>query len=206
MGLTLISSENPAIAVWQIVEDEDFFWKFLQLSTEDVLKIKDIKLQQVRLQKLACRAALAHLLGNSEINITYSETGQPQINGGYISFSHTKDTAAVALANIPVGIDLEELSPRISRLYPRFMSQEEIAACDLNNLQELYYYWCAKEAMYKWFAAKNLDFIEDLKVYRSENKGVIKNKYELQLTSFNIEDKIVVLCRYATARKIYLPK
>jgi phosphopantetheinyl transferase len=183
-----------SVAVWQIAETEEFFWNSLRLFSEDEAKIKSIKLQQVRLQKLACRAALAELLGTNEIGITYTETGQPQLKGHYISFSHTKNCAAVALANIPVGIDMEELSPRILPLYPRFMSQREITDCDIHNLQELYYYWCAKEAMYKWFAKKNLDFIEDLYVNRNENKGIICKKHELQLMDFYIDNQLCLVC------------
>jgi phosphopantetheinyl transferase len=187
-------SPDISIAVWRIAEGEEYFWSSLRLFAEDEVKIRGIKLQQVRLQKLACRAALAELLGSSEIGITYSENGQPLLKEHHISFSHTKTTVAVALSNIPTGIDIEELSPRILLLYSRFMSREEIADCNLNNLQELYYYWCAKEAMYKWFAEKKLDFTEDLKVYKNDNKGIVCNKYELQLTSFNIENKLIILC------------
>ncbi|MCL1850783.1 MAG: 4'-phosphopantetheinyl transferase superfamily protein [Bacteroidetes bacterium] len=187
-------SPDISIAVWQIAENEEYFWSSLRLLAEDEAKIRAIKLQRVRLQKLACRAALAELLGNPEIGITYSENGQPLLKKHHISFAHTKTTVAVALSNIPTGIDIEELSPRILPLYSRFMSGEEIADCNLNNLQELYYYWCAKEAMYKWFAEKNLDFTEDLKVYKNDNKGIVCNKYELQLTSFNIENKLIILC------------
>jgi phosphopantetheinyl transferase len=187
-------SQNIHIAVWQIVENEEFFWDFLRLHANDEAKIRSIKLESVRLQKLACRAALAKLLGTNEIEITYSETGQPQIKGHYISFSHTKNTVAVALADIPVGIDIEELSPRILRLYSRFMSEEEMSACDLNNLQDLYYYWCAKEAMYKWFAEKNLDFIEDLQVFKNENRGVVCKKSTLQLTKYLLGSQLMVVC------------
>ena len=187
-------SKNISIAIWQIDELEEFFWNILHLLPEDEIKIKNVKLQQVRLQKLACRAALAHLLGNNEIGITYSETGQPQLKEHHISFSHTKNTVAVALANIPVGIDIEELNPRILKLYPRFMNSQEIANCDINNLQDLYYYWCAKEAMYKWFAKKNLDFIEDLEVSKNKKKGVVCNKYELKLIDFLFGNQLVILC------------
>ena len=187
-------SESISIAVWQIAETEDCLLNALQLCPEDKANLGSIKLPQVRLQKLACRAALAELLGSNEIGITYTETGQPQIKGHHISFSHTKNTVAVALANTPIGIDIEELTPRILRLYHRFMSREEIDACDLNNLQELYYYWCAKEAMYKWFAEKNLDFIEDLQVFKNENKGVVCKKHTVQLTTFNINNNLIILC------------
>ena len=187
-------SQTVSVAIWQIAETEEYFLDSLRLFPEDESQIKNIKLQKVRLQKLACRAALAELLGSNEIGITYTETGQPQLKEHYISFSHTENTVAVALAKIPVGIDIEGLSPRILPLYPRFMSQQEIATCDTNNLKDLYYFWCAKEAMYKWFALRNLDFIEDLQVIRNENKGIVCNEYMLQLTDFNIANKLIVVC------------
>jgi phosphopantetheinyl transferase len=164
------------------------------LYADDELKIKKIKLQHVRLQKLACRAVLAKILGSNKIKITYSKTGHPQIKEHCISFSHTKNTVAVALANIPVGIDIEELSPRILPLYSRFMSKEEINECDINHLQELYYFWCAKEAMYKWVATKKLDFIEDLRVYKNEDKGIILKNQIVQLATFQFDNKFVVVC------------
>ena len=187
-------SQYISIVVWQITETEEYFYNLLHLFSEDLAQIRNIKLQNVRLQKLACRAALAELIGSNEINIAYTETGQPQIKKHCISFSHTKNTVAVALANVPIGIDIEELSPRILKLYPRFMSQKEIADCDTNNVQELYYYWCAKEAMYKWFATKNLDFIEDLQVYKNENNGVVCKQHKCKLQSFHIDNKLIVLC------------
>jgi phosphopantetheinyl transferase len=187
-------SQNISVAVWQISENEDFFKNSLHLFSEDEAQIKSIKLQKVRLQKWACRAALAELLGSKEIGITYTETGQPQTKAHYISFSHAKTAVAVALADIPVGIDIEELSPRILSLYPRFMSREEIAACNVHNLKELYSYWCAKEAMYKWFSKKNLDFIEDLQVDTLNKQGVICKEHTLRLFDFTIDNQIVVVC------------
>ena len=74
------------------------------------------------------------------------------------------------------------------------MSQQEIADCDVNNLQDLYYYWCAKEAMYKWVAEKKLDFIIDLEVYKNKNTGVICTKHELKLIDFLFGNLLVILC------------
>ena len=182
-------SQTVSVAVWQITETEDCLFNSLQLLPKDKAALSSIKLPKVRLQKLACRAALAELLGSNEIGITYTETGQPQLKEHHISFSHTENMVAVALAKIPVGIDIEKLSPRILPLYPRFMSPQEIATCDTNNLKDLYYFWCAKEAMYKWFAEKNLDFIEDLHVDKSKNMGVICKKHMLQLADIYIDNQ-----------------
>jgi phosphopantetheinyl transferase len=188
-------TKKVSVAVWQIAETEEFFLNSLKLSQEDETHIKKCQLQKVRLQKLACRAALAELLGTNKIDITYSETGQPQLKDDYISFSHTKTSVAVALSKISsIGIDIEKLTPRILPLYPRFMSQKEIENCDVNNLKDLYYYWCAKEAMYKWFATKNLDFIEDLQVHKNEKKGVIGKKHTVQFVDFCVDNQRVVVC------------
>ena len=185
--------QNVSIAVWQIAETEEFFYHSLLLLPEDEMKIRNIKLQKVRLQKLACRAALAHLLGDNKVEIIYSETGQPLLKNHYISFSHTTTSSAVALSTIPVGIDMEELTPRILKLYPRFMSEKEILNSNVNDLKNLYYFWCAKEAMYKWYGLKDLDFIEDLDVLKNEKKGSIKNKHTLQLKDFCIDNKYIVV-------------
>ena len=196
MGIILKKniSQNISVAVWQITENEDYFWNFLQLFPEDEAHIKSIKLQKVRLQKLACRAALAKLLDTDKIEITYTETGQPQFAGRHISFAHTEKGAAVALSDIPVGIDMEELTPRILPLYPKFMSSQEIASCDVNNLKDLYYFWCAKEAMYKWFTKKNLDFIEDLHVDINHKQGTIRKAHTLPLVDFFIDNRLIVVC------------
>jgi len=187
-------SENISVAVWQIAETEVFFYDFLKLLPDDALRIKNCKLQKIRLQKLACRAALAELLGNNKIEITYTNLGQPQLKDYCISFSHTKNCVAVALSNAPVGVDIEELTPRIVPLYPRFMSEREIADCDILDLKDLYYYWCAKEAMYKWYAKGNLDFIADLYVNKNEKKGIICGKHTVQLESFQIDSQTIVVC------------
>jgi phosphopantetheinyl transferase len=197
-------SQNLSVAVWQITETEEFFYNFLRLSAEDEAKIKSIKLQKVRLQKLACRAALADLFGKNEVSITYSENGQPQLKNHYISFSHTEKTVAVALATTPVGIDIEEITPRILPLYPRFMSPKEMETCDVENMNDLYYFWCAKEAMYKWHALKNLDFIEDLFVDKNERKGLICKKYPVQLSDFYFDNLLVVVCN-SSQKNISLP-
>jgi len=196
MPLTLKTqtSQSVSIAAWHIEETEEFFLNSLQLFPDDKENIRKIKLPQVRLQKLACRATLSNLLGSNEVGITYTETGQPHLNNFYISFSHTENTVAAALASIPIGIDIEELNPRILRLYPRFMSKNEIADSNFLNFKELYYYWCSKEAMYKWFAEKNLDFIEDLLVFKNENKGVVCKKHTVQLKDYYFENHIIVVC------------
>jgi 4'-phosphopantetheinyl transferase EntD len=187
-------SENISISVWHITETEECFFNSLQLLPADKTVICNIKLSKVRLQKLACRAALAELLDTNEIAITYSESGQPQLKGYHISFSHTEKTVAVALSKTPIGIDIEKLKPRILPLYSRFMNPKEIENCDVNNLQDLYFFWCAKEAMYKWYALKNLDFIEDLFVMKSEKKGVIYGRDFVELVDIWAENFVVVVC------------
>ncbi|MDR0206376.1 MAG: 4'-phosphopantetheinyl transferase superfamily protein [Bacteroidales bacterium] len=185
---------NTTVAVWQITETEEIFCNSLHLLPKDKWRINNCKNRIVRLQKLACRATLAELLGTNKIEITYSATGQPQLKDYHISFSHTKTSVAVALAKCPVGIDIEEIAPRILPLYSRFMSEREILCCDVNNLQDLYYFWCSKEAMYKWYAKGNLDFIKDIYVNKTEKKGIVCQSTTVQLADFSIDNQIIVTC------------
>lgn len=47
-------------------------------------------------------------------NLVHNEKGAPQVDGGYVSISDTKGFWACALSDVPVGIDMEELSRKVS--------------------------------------------------------------------------------------------
>ena len=56
----------------------------------------------------------------------YNEHGKPYIAGGpYFSLSHCKEAIAVAISDLPVGIDVESIRPAKEELIARVMSEEE---------------------------------------------------------------------------------
>ena len=76
-----------------------------------------------------------------------------------------------------VGIDLEYMSHRISRIADRFINKNEKITSSPELLRyHLYIHWCAKEALYKICDKKNINFIKNLSIepFTPDNEGIIK--------------------------------
>jgi phosphopantetheinyl transferase len=115
-------------------------------------------------QWLAVRMLLAEL-GSSSTLISYDEQGKPFLQDQkiFISLSHSKDRAAIALDQRPTGIDIEYISEKIERVAGKFMSDDELARLPMHQKREaLYVHWCVKEALYKLHGKKKLIFREQL--------------------------------------------
>ena len=86
---------------------------------------------------------------------TYNEHGKPFIEGGpYFSISHCKNGIAVAVADEPIGIDIEHIRKADESLIERTMNAEESQRL-MANSQELRdrdftRLWTQKEAVVKW--------------------------------------------------------
>jgi 4'-phosphopantetheinyl transferase len=64
-----------------------------------------------------------------------------------------------------VGIDIERMRPRIEKVRERFLHTEESASINKDKvLEQLTLAWCAKEALYKLYGQRNLDFRENIRV------------------------------------------
>lgn len=156
---------SVSICIWQIHETEAFFLDQLQLKEADLNSILQLKLPSKRLEKLACRVALSQCINNSKVNISYNSFGAPQIEKGFISFSHAKEIVAVAYSpDHPVGIDIEKVDSKILNLKHKFVSSEEINYFDMENSEQITQIWCAKEALFKWYEKGEVDFRNDLHI------------------------------------------
>lgn len=145
-----------AIGVWKISESEAFFHSFLASDSDRNEEIRALHNEKRRLEKLACRAALTDLIQHFGLplsldNLHYAENGAPVLlKPWHVSFSHSNQYAAVAVSSETlVGIDVEKKGDRILKLSDKILNAEEKTWCDLNNPDELYYCWCAKESIYK---------------------------------------------------------
>ncbi len=99
-------------------------------------------------ERVVKEQVLTEVLGE-EYELHYSPEGKPLLRDRYISISHSKTHLCVALSRTQeVGIDIEEIQPRLLRVKDRFLSpieREEIG----DNLPLLAICWSAKEAIYK---------------------------------------------------------
>jgi phosphopantetheinyl transferase len=184
---------SVSVCLWQILETEAFFIENYTLHPEDLSSIQKIKLESRRLEKWACRAALAELIGQKSIEITYSSHGQPLYDHGAISFSHTKDLALVVLSDQPVGADIEKIAPRILNLKHKFMNQQEIKEFNPDDAKDVTLIWCAKEAIFKWFEKGELDFSEDMVISKNPLKALLKNEKEIPLFQMEYLDFMIVI-------------
>lgn len=98
--------------------------------------------------------------------ILYDKIGKPSIekNSVFISISHSKNFVALAHANFPIGIDIEELNPRILKVFTRFLHLDEEKLFDLNSITELTVAWTIKEVLFKLNKRVGIDFKNELRI------------------------------------------
>ncbi len=89
------------------------------------------------------------------------ENGKPRfpcVHEIYVSIAHTENYGAAAIADAPVGIDVEELTvldERKKALLERFFANEDISAAKNDPAgREFYRFWTRREAAFKAFADK----------------------------------------------------
>ncbi|RMG78949.1 MAG: 4'-phosphopantetheinyl transferase superfamily protein [Bacteroidetes bacterium] len=150
------------VGVWQIREDESFFTRRLLLTREERRLLRQIKGAGRRLEWLSSRYLLHYLSGRKVRGTLFKDAnGKPHLkNSPYlISLSHSHEMAAVMGAPVPCGIDIQYFVPRINRLVHKFMSEPEQAFVE-PECEQAYFHvmWCAKEAIYKAYGRRQLDF------------------------------------------------
>ena len=90
--------------------------------------------------------------GAAEIHLSYGTHGKPSFRHQEFNISHSGDCLCMAFHHTPIGVDVEQVRPRsMSRLAPRFMAPEQLAAFQERgcNTEEFFCCWCAAEALVK---------------------------------------------------------
>lgn len=134
------------------------------ITAEDIASASRFQNEARRCEHLAWRRVVRGELGRG-IHITYNDNGAPEVDvpRRWISVSHSQGVVAVAIADEPVGIDIESSErDTFARVASRYMSSAEAAMWD--NPLWAAYVWCAKEAMYKLYGVRGVSLIDDLRV------------------------------------------
>ncbi len=168
MPLILQERLQPAaeLGLWDIKEEEVFFLERLELYPKEQKELDHIKGQGRRLEWLAGRYLL-HLMSGRQIRgaCYKDEFGKPHLeNSEYqISISHSSNLAAVIAAPKEIGIDIQLIVEKIERIVHKFVNSEEITCLEPSTrLEQLHVLWGAKEALYKAYGRKELDFIKHI--------------------------------------------
>ena len=161
-------NNDTRVVLWEITESVDWFLNRLHLDEEEQVKYKDFRTDLRRVHWLAYRHILKNVLGwGHEIRIRYDEHSKPfiELSDHHISVSHAGKFAAVIMGNNAVGIDVEQVTQRLHRVADKFLTSEEVGMepSELST-EALCLHWCAKEALYKLYGERLLDFRRHIQV------------------------------------------
>ena len=152
--------KDGIVALWLIEESKEELWQLLPSSW-----LANLDFEKVNRHNLAARV-LAHTVCPDFDFLEKDEYGKPYFDsedhkisithaGKYAGFMFTKKREC--------GIDMEEITERVRRIQGKFMRPDEEAFL-ADDLKGLYMLWCAKEALYKYYGFKALDFKQHLKL------------------------------------------
>jgi 4'-phosphopantetheinyl transferase len=179
MAIVLHENIEPsgAIGLWDIEETEEWFLAHLQLAPAEQKQFKRLRGGR-RLEWLAARQ-LVHRMSGRLVRGPFvkDEYGKPHLTDSpyHISISHSHGLAAAIAAPRLVGIDIQRLTPKLRRLAARFMRKEELGTMgqEPTDLQRIHIYWGAKEALYKAYGRRSLDFRDHIALdpFEYQNEG-----------------------------------
>lgn len=170
MGLILKEkvAGDCLLGMWEITEDYQTLYSRLRLDNEEEERLRSFKNEGRKLEWLSVRNLISELTGR-ESRIIYNAERKPFIKGNSfsISISHSRHLTSILLSeNRRVGIDLEYMSHKISRIGFKFINEQEIITGDPGlKPYHLYIHWCAKEALYKICDKQDINFRDNLTIF-----------------------------------------
>lgn len=176
--------------LWRITETPEFLLQELP-SSQDLTEFKLISNTSRKREWLAVRILAyqtAHLLGLDPKNIIKNQWNAPEFEHHTlnISFSHSKKYAAVlAHPTKRIGIDIESSVPEIKRIIPHILGEDEMKW--VKTTEQSMQVWCAKEAVYKFYMKRAIDFRKDIHICQQNGKLVAILHKNAVRTQLNVE-------------------
>jgi 4'-phosphopantetheinyl transferase len=170
----LIFSRQPEtglqLAVWHLTEPEDFFTRDLTWSADESAELAAHHSPSRRMEWMASRWLLHRLTGATErLVVSKNATSRPFFQKKpdlHCSLSHSHGVVAALTSDVPCGCDLQVVVEKIVRIAPKFMRPDELAWVDAHPESERlvlkHVFWSAKEALYKTYGLRELDFRQHL--------------------------------------------
>jgi len=181
--LRKIIDEHTLYALWKISESVEELRSAIRLREGEETLYHSFVAESRKKQWLAYRLLIRELLEPDEFPVEYDASGKPFLAGSdfHISVTHTDDLAAVIISRYArVGIDMEKIKPRIEKVREKFLNPEESSSIGKEReLEQLTLAWCAKEALYKLYGRRNLDFRDNMMVEIPAKAGM-KFKAEIR--------------------------
>lgn len=151
----------------------------VDLATVEKNKLDSFKNISRKVEWLSVRALVKNMLGK-ETRILYNAGNKPFVKGNthQISISHSNMLTAVLISKDKnVGIDLEYMSGKITKVADKFINdRESITKNPELKKYHLYLHWCAKEALYKICDKQDINFRDGLTIspFTPDEHGFMK--------------------------------
>jgi 4'-phosphopantetheinyl transferase len=155
--------------IWHIKETELKLLAQLPINAIEFSAYQKLSHPRRRLEWIAVRLAMQALckgLNYPYYGITKSASGKPFLinSSWHISLAHNFPFAFAAIsAEVPIGIDIQFIHPKLSKLASKYLNFSEEQAIK-QDLEALAIYWSAKEAIYKTYGSKRLSFKHDITI------------------------------------------
>ena len=156
--------------IWSITEPEAALREAVLLYPREIVQLNAIRGAGRRREFLAARLLLHTMSGRGRRGeLIKDEFGKPHLTNSpfHVSISHTHGYSAAVAHPRPCGIDIQTYVPRIRRLARKFVGPAEAArlpADPAEELTHLHLLWSAKEAVYKAYGRRQLDFREHMMI------------------------------------------
>jgi 4'-phosphopantetheinyl transferase len=148
------------------------------------------------IERAGTQYVLQQLLNTNDDILDYTSFKKPFLKkrNEHISISHSHGKLAIILnKKQPTGIDIELVRDKVLNIQEKFLSEREMLFAR-NKVDKLLTIWAAKEAMYKVYGEKEIEFARHLQVENfngSEIQGSINMdnfKKKFLLIAENIEN------------------
>ena len=206
--MPLIFKENfekdCLLGIWEIQENYQDLLSGVQLYGDEKGRLNGFRSEARKMEFLSVRILLKALIGVG-VPIVYSDKQKPFLHQSdyRISITHSHNLTAIMLSKTKkVGIDLEFMSHKISKVAHKFINEDEyITSSEDLKKYHLYIHWCAKEALFKLCDKQDINFLKNLTIepFEPADYGVINgwvdNKFwhdKFELSYFSINNYIVV--------------
>jgi len=172
----ILNFTTKNLILWKISENESQLAESIYLSNSEKSKFNSIKSSVKRKHFLAIKNILK-MLKIDFGQVTYKQSGKPEIKDKYISISHSYDYCGVIVSEKKVGIDIEKFRPKIERIKNKFISEKEKSLIDDLSIENLTKVWTIKEAVFKAFGHNSIDFKKNIiikKINRKFDKAIVE--------------------------------
>ena len=160
------------------------------ITASDVASASRFQNDSRRREHLAWRRVVRSELGRGVV-IDYNEVGAPVVDtpNTHISVAHCAQSVAVAIANEPVGVDIESLDRNYERIKSRFMSPAEEALSSMEAWPAVV--WTAKEAIYKLYGKREVDLTKDIRITAFDAERMTLEAEVRETKGINVEAQII---------------